>query len=109
MPVFPDWHNAPKDPVSATVHNEEWDEDIEDGEFQGNSVKLNLPEKTDDGYVVHAKNPQGTVVQIHLLKRKFNAPTGGEVYDLSNERYWYKKIVKLGFNVEKPLGGNEVV
>ena len=34
MPVFPDWHNAPKDSVPATVHNEEWDEDVEDGEFQ---------------------------------------------------------------------------
>ena len=105
MPVFPDCHNAPKDSVPATVHNEEWDEDVEDGEFQGHPVRLNLPEKTDDGYVVHAKNPQGTVVQLHLLRSHFNKNTGGRIDDKSNERYWYQKIVTLGLNVEKPLGG----
>ena len=104
MSVFPEWHREPNEPVPevpVVVHNDEWDEDVEDGEFGGDPVKLNLPHATDDGYIVHAKNPQGSVAQLHLLRSHFNNKTGSFVNDKSNERYWYQKIVALGLNVEE--------
>ena len=101
MSVFPEWHRELNEPVPAAVHNDEWDEDVEDGEFSGDPVKLNLPHATADGYIVQAKNPQGTVVQLHLLRSHFNNNTGGLVDDKSNERYWYQKIVTLGLNIEE--------